>query len=211
MERKPDMTMARPQRNSEKTPTARLCSHLNAWRPRPDEEKKRIQSLFTPQSLDAGQFFLCAGDLQHWIGFNLQGVLRYFYIDHLGRERNKHFCLENDWAMSLTAFLEAAPALFYIQALESVEMLCISTAAVRDLLGRSVYWRAYYRHLLERSHAIKETGEARFLMNDALGRYHAFLQDFPGLPDRIRQHHIAAYLGISSVSLSRLRRGLAAS
>lgn len=113
--------------------------------------------------------------------------------------------------MSLTAFLEAGPALFDIQALESIEMLCIPTATVRDLLGRSTYWQAYYRHLVERSYVIKEIREARFLMNDALGRYQAFLEDFPGLPDRIRQHPIAAYLGISSVSLSRLRRGLTVS
>lgn len=187
-------------------PIDTLYAHMNAWRPLPEEEKQPIRMRFVFETIDAGQFFLRAGEHQKFIGFNFKGVFRYYYIDHEGRERNKHFCLENDWVMSLTAFLEAAPALFFIQALESCEILSIPADSVHGLIAQSAYWRAYYRHLLERYYVIKEKREARFLMNDARGRYLSFLKDYPGLPARIRQHHIAAYLGISSVSLSRLRK-----
>jgi CRP-like cAMP-binding protein len=183
-----------------------LCAHLNDWRPLPEVERRRIQAAARLQTVDAGAHFLRAGEMQPRIGFNLQGVFRCYYIDHEGRERNKHFCLENDWVMSLTAFLEAAPALFSIQALESGAVICLPVAAVRELLGASAYWRAYYRHLLERYYVIKEKCEARLLMNDALGRYRAFLAEFPGLAVQIRQHQIAAYLGITPVTLSRLHR-----
>jgi hypothetical protein len=55
---------------------------------------------------------------------------------------------------------------------------------------------------LERYYVIKEKREARLLMNDARGRYRAFLAEFPGLAVRIRQHQIAAYLGFTPGSYS---------
>jgi len=43
-------------------------------------------------------------------------------------------------------------------------------------------------------------------MQDAKARYQQFLKDYPGLESRVRQYHVASYLGISPVSLSRLMK-----
>ena len=150
-----------------------------------------------------------AGDRQETIAFNLKGVFRYFYVDYEGRECNKHFVLENEWIVSLTAFIDNAPALFSIQALEEADVLTASADAVRSLLANSAHWQALYNRLLEANYVFKEKREAQFLINDAKGRYLAFLDAYPSLSDRIRQHHIASYLGMTSVSLSRIRSTLA--
>jgi len=181
---------------------------LNQWRPLPREERRRIEILFKRRHLAREDYFLSAGDRQEFVGFNLNGVFRYFYVDYEGRECNKHFVLENEWLLSLTAFIEHAPALFSIQALEECDILVAAVDAVRRLLAHSPYWQALYGQLLERYYVVKENREAQFLMNDAKGRYLAFLDAYPSLSHRIRQHHIASYLGMTSVSLSRIRSRL---
>jgi len=178
---------------------------LNQWQPLPPEERRQAESLFKPRRLVKNEFFLSAGEQQKSVGFNLKGVFRYFYVDYEGRECNKHFVLENEWVVSLTAFIDSAPALFSIQALEAADILSAPADAVRHLLVDSPYWQTLYKRLLETNYVLKERREAQFLMNDAKGRYLAFLDAYPSLSERIRQHHIASFLGMTSVSLSRIR------
>jgi CRP-like cAMP-binding protein len=47
-----------------------------------------------------------------------------------------------------------------------------------------------------------------FLTKDAAGRYLDFLSEYPGLEARVRQRHIASYLGMTPVTLSRIRSRL---
>lgn len=42
-------------------------------------------------------------------------------------------------------------------------------------------------------------------MFDAKSRYKIFLRDFPQYQNRIKQEHIASYLGISPETLSRIK------
>ena len=53
---------------------------------------------------------------------------------------------------------------------------------------------------------VKEAREKEFLPDSLETRYRRFLKDFPGLADRIPQYHIASYLGVTDVALSRIRR-----
>jgi CRP-like cAMP-binding protein len=54
----------------------------------------------------------------------------------------------------------------------------------------------------------KERREATLLLDDAKTRYLNFLEEYPGLETRLKQYHIASYLGITPVSLSRVRAQL---
>ncbi|MNL75244.1 hypothetical protein D3C87_2010170 [compost metagenome] len=62
------------------------------------------------------------------------------------------------------------------------------------------------RNSVERLYIRKEERERELLFLSALQRYEAFLVKYPGLENRIPQYHIASYLGISPVSLSRMLR-----
>ena len=52
----------------------------------------------------------------------------------------------------------------------------------------------------------KEQREAEFLLGDALTRYRNFRRRYPGLEARLAQYHVASYLGITPVALSRIRK-----
>ncbi len=77
---------------------------------------------------------------------------------------------------------------------------------VVHLFKQSQYWEKLGRILAEQLFVKKETREASFLLDNAEARYIRFLKDYPNLEDRITQYHIASYLGITPVMLSRIRQ-----
>jgi CRP-like cAMP-binding protein len=69
-------------------------------------------------------------------------------------------------------------------------------------------WPAWYHHLLAVQLRIKEEKELLLLTESPQARYQHFLQRFPELDARVPDHQIAAYLGITPISLSRIRKRL---
>lgn len=65
-----------------------------------------------------------------------------------------------------------------------------------------------YIWLLENSLAYKIHRENSFLIKSATERYVDFKRENPDLERRVNQKYIASYLGITPVSLSRIRRAL---
>lgn len=187
---------------------SQMIDHLAKIKRVPDHEINRIRILFKEETIEKGQCFLSAGEKQTRIGFNLTGVFRYYYLDIKGRERTKHFSVENDWVLSLSAFLDRKPALFFIESLGKSRILSIPVDRVSALIQQSSYWQEIYRGMLETYYLRKEKREAQFLLNGAKKRYLDFVKEYPDLLDRISQQHIAAYLAVTPVTLSRIRSDL---
>ncbi|WP_373687933.1 hypothetical protein [Clostridium estertheticum] len=55
---------------------------------------------------------------------------------------------------------------------------------------------------------LKEEHASSFKLLNSLEQYKQFLSAYPGLEKRIKQCHLASYLGITPVSLSRIRKKL---
>jgi CRP-like cAMP-binding protein len=93
---------------------------------------------------------------------------------------------------------------YYFQALEDSIVLKIERVEDRECLSHPC-WQEIFAKEIERVHTIEERRIKQLLLADAETRYFNFLQDFPGLEGRIKQSHIASYVGVSPVSLSRIR------
>ncbi len=93
----------------------------------------------------------------------------------------------------------------YIEALENSTVYELEYLEWLTLRKENSCWDLFLITLLEGAFATKEKRERELLLLDAEERYNIFKNEFPGLESRIRQHLIASYLGISPVSLSRLK------
>lgn len=174
----------------------------------PREERRRFFQRKKTITLAKDEYFLMAGDVPEYIGFVRSGLLRLFYINSDGVEVNKHFCVERTLAISYSAFLLREESKFYIQALEDTRLLAIDYQTYLDLLNGHVCWQVVARKLAQLLFILKEKRESEFLLHDARQRYLQFLQDYPGLENRLSQYHIASYVGITPESLSRIRADL---
>lgn len=169
-------------------------------------ELDKLLGFFTYRLLQPGDYFVHDGEQSTQLAFVNAGLLRFFYQTPDGKEFNKSFITENQFAAAYSAYLTDMPARFNIQALEETHLLVAELSRVVALFDQQRCWEKLGRLLAEQLYIKKETREAEFLLDDAETRYHNFQRTYPGLEERLAQYHVASYLGITPVALSRIRR-----
>lgn len=117
-----------------------------------------------------------------------------------------HSVLKNDMCGSFYSSLTRTPCRFGIQALEKTRVIKARFADFTRLFDTDIRWERLGRVLAEQHFILKEQREAALLLDDAETRYRQFLEDYPGLDKRIAQYHIASYIGVTPVTLSRVRK-----
>lgn len=146
-----------------------------------------------------------AGRTPAAVFFVNQGLIRVFALDQEGREHTIHFALAGRFIADYAAFLQQIPACYTLEALEPTEVVVVPRQAIeqgyRDLpegqqLGRLI--AEYY--FIYQDQRIKD-----LITLSPAARYAALDEVFPTLTNRVPQHLIASYLGITSVHLSRVK------
>jgi CRP-like cAMP-binding protein len=174
----------------------------------PDRELAQLVAIFRPAHLIQGQFFIQAGDIPQTLGFLVSGICRLYYIDDTGTEWTKSFCVANDVVAAYSALLLGETSPFFIQALTDCSLLVAQYTAYQAITSEHGCWQILKRKLAETLFIKKEKRESQLLLDDARTRYRKFLAEYPGLEAQVKQYHIASYLGITPVSLSRIRTQL---
>jgi CRP-like cAMP-binding protein len=187
---------------------SKLSETLKKYHDIPEHELNKICELFYPCKLQKGEFFIQCGFLSDTVGFIVSGLLRYYYIDKNGIEYTKAFAAENDFAVSYASMLLKQPSPFSIQALENTLLLCIKYTDLEKIMNSSLCWCILARKVIEKVYIQKQKREKELLLDDAQTRYINFIKQHPSFHKRIKQHYIASYLGISPVSLSRIRKNM---
>jgi len=197
------------ENRDDKKTFSQLIRYLQSIAEIPEDEMKLIGRFVHIMHLKKGDLFIRAGEVPELSGFICKGLMRVFYIDEHGRDFTKLFNLEFDFITSFGAFIERKVSHLNVEALEDTTLCVISYDTFRMFIDRHLCWLKIYTRSLEKFYVIKERREGELLWNDAKSRYAQFLKDFPGIEKRVRQYHIASYLGISPVSLSRIRASYA--
>lgn len=154
--------------------------------------------------------FILAGDVPTTFAFVVEGLFSQHYVGPGGDLVIKYFFPENRIAASVSATLLAQPSLFTITALEDSTVLEYEFAAFKSLVAEFPDIAAFYIAYMERHWIVeKDPGEIAFRHDDAMKRYRDFIGREPELHKRLKQHHVAAWLGITPESLSRLRKAIA--
>ncbi len=158
-----------------------------------------------------GSDFIAEGQIPRRAAFVLKGLFSQHYTAPDGGSVIKYFFPEQRIAASVSAMLLGKPSAFAITALESSLVLEYSFAEFKKLVARHADIAAFYIRYMEQHWIIeKEPVEVSLRHDSAKTRYVRFSQEHPELLKRLKQHHIAAFLGIAPESLSRIRKEVAA-
>lgn len=141
------------------------------------------------------------------IFFINRGIIRVIVTDNGGTEHTIHFALEHQFIADYSSFMLRQPALYTLQAIEETEVTVIPRAAIEwgyenmrqgDKLGRLVaeFYFIYQDNRVKNLYA-----------RSPKERYDSIAEVFPNIHNRVPQHMIASYLGITPVHLSRLKKG----
>lgn len=183
----------------------RLRNGFELLSPLPDSEWEYFCSYLGAKIFNPDELLFKAGEPVTNFYFIISGLVRYFYLTEAGKECNKAFAMENDMVGSLSALVLKTPCRYSVQALERSEVLILPVKVLEDCFDRHPAWERIGRLHAERVAVKKEIREGEFLLDSAEVRYKRLLAEHPALIDRVRQYHIASYLGITDVTLSRIR------
>ncbi|MCH6198809.1 Crp/Fnr family transcriptional regulator [Aquiflexum sp. LQ15W] len=146
------------------------------------------------------------GTVPNEIFFIAKGIVRVVVTDNAGTEHTVHFAMENQFIADYTSFLTNQVSIYTLQALEETTVAILP----RD----AVYWG--YENLKEGQKMGRLIAEFYFVYQDtrlrnmysrtSKERYDSISEIFPGIHNRVPQHMIASYLGITPVHLSRLKK-----
>lgn len=157
-------------------------------------------------ALPAGAALLQAGQQATQTAIVSEGGLREYYLLEDGTERAKSFNLPGELAGSLADLLTDAPSRTWVVAEVPTVLLVTPWSAYTALHEKSMGWQRLARRVAEDLYLRKVAREYELLALDAEGRYRKALERWPTLEDVFLQRHIASYLGVTPVHLSRLRK-----
>ena len=169
-----------------------------------------LAPFFELLQLKRNEYLIREGEIARYCYILQEGVVRVFYNKE-GNEYNKTFFVPGTFPTPLTALLSQAPCAISFQALVPCQVARFSYKAFTDLFARHRCLESLFRKILEQIWIKKERHDIRMVTNDATTNYHIFQQEFPELENQIPQYHIASYLGITPIQLSRIRAQLAKS
>ncbi len=152
--------------------------------------------------------FAREGKVCDQIAFILDGSVRYYYIKD-GEEITSYFSFEHEFTSSYNSFLTRQPANNYIQALEDTQLLTLDYEDVQKMYADPIlaYKMERFGRLIAEFYLIcYDERVTSFVTQSPEERYLKLLENGREILQRIPQHYIATFLGITPVSLSRIRR-----
>ncbi len=181
-----------------------LLHMLNEIYPLSPSLKLHLCSILEARKVRRRAHLLKAGQVCRNICFIEKGLLRCYYIRH-GAEVCSWFMKERDVVISVDSFFRQQPGYEYIQALEDTILHFISYEQLQQTYQEFPEFNYIGRVLTERYYSLSEQRLYSLRMQRAIERYQFMLVNFPDLNGRVPGKHLASYLGITSVTLSKIR------
>lgn len=162
----------------------------------------------TLSSLKKKNYFAEQGRVCDKVGFIVKGAVRYFHVKD-GEEITGYFSFENEYLSSYKSYLTGMPSLTYVQALEDTKLITFTKSDMDQMLNDPMlaYKMERFGRLIAEDYLIcYEERIASFITQSPEERYLQLLSNGREILPRMPQHYIANYLGITPVSLSRIRK-----
>lgn len=186
-----------------------ILQHISRYIKLNEAETAFFITLLQAKQIKRKAFLLKAGDICRAESFIVKGCLRAYMIDDNGFEHIIMFGVEDWWIGDLYSFLTQSPSHYFIEALEDTEVLQISKANLDKLYEAVPKFERFFRLIFQNAFVAQQQRINQNLSFTAEQRYIEFITKYPQLEQRLSQKHIAAYLGMTPVFLSMLRRKMA--
>tara|TARA_B110000971_G_C19956900_1_gene476093 strand:- start:545 stop:1129 length:585 start_codon:yes stop_codon:yes gene_type:complete len=137
------------------------------------------------------------------------GCLRTYFIDKSGKEHTLQFAINDWWISDYTAFFNTTKAIMYIETIQDATLYKISRKNMEGLFLEIPQLETFFRKKMEKAFTSFQKRILSSLAQSAKERYLTFINTYPNIEQSVKNYHIASYLGITTESLSRIRKELA--
>ena len=131
--------------------------------------------------------------------------MRSYLVDNSGQEHITTFALEG-WTISdLSSFMHEQISILNMDALEDCELILISKASHDELLRTVPKYETYIRMLITDAYVALQKRTLSMISTSPEERYKTFISLYPNIVQRVPQHMIASFMGLSPETISRIR------
>ncbi|GGG16278.1 Crp/Fnr family transcriptional regulator [Pontibacter amylolyticus] len=164
----------------------------------------QLTALMQRQELPKGSILFREGEVSHKVFFIERGIARAFCYRN-DQEVTFWFGAENEMLLSYYSYVANKPGYETVELLENAVVHAIDLARLQDLYLNNIELANWGRKLAEYELIKTEERFMVFQFQSATERYKALLEQSPGLIQRVPLNQIASYLGVTQVTLSRIR------
>ena len=173
-----------------------------------DDELALIRSKAVERRLRKKEYLLRKGEVCRYKVFVCKGILRNFRTREDGSEHIMLFSPENWWTTDPENHDHNTPSRQNIDAIEDSEVILWNKKDFAELYTQVPGLRSYSEKLISRSMDMSRQRLFTALSATPEERYDEFIETYPGLSGRLPLQMVAAYIGVSLKTLSRLRHSL---
>jgi CRP-like cAMP-binding protein len=171
-----------------------------------DSDFEHFSSYFTLKKLRKRQYLLQQGDICRHLYYVNKGCLRSFEVDNADKEHILQFSVEDWWVGDMVSSLTQTPSQINIECLENCEILQIEQVALEKLYFEIPQLERFFRIITQNAYIAAQRRLLAVMSKPALERYLDFADRNPHIMQRVPNHLVASYLGITPESLSRLKK-----
>jgi CRP/FNR family transcriptional regulator, anaerobic regulatory protein len=183
----------------------KLLQAFNRLIPLTPSQKDELRRVTSFLELPKGSLLLERGQISNHLYFIIEGAIRSIYY-HDEKEVVPWFAFEGDIINSHFSFVHRIPTQESIILISDCKFLSISHESMQYLYNKDPVWGHLSRIFVERYYIDVQQRLISFLSVSADERYEQLLLQHPNIEARVKQCHIASYLGIRPETLSALRR-----
>ena len=168
-----------------------------------------FHALLEHRTVPKKTYLLREGEVCNFEAYVIKGCVRTFYIDQNGSEVIIQFGIEDWWLGDVASFHDQVPSKLFIETLEDSELLVFSPQTKEELLMKVPKFERVFRLLIQRNLSATLNRLVKTIAQNGEQKYLDFISRYPTIPQRVPQHYIASYLGITPEFLSKIRKRLA--
>lgn len=181
-----------------------LREHIEKIVPLTDDEFAFVSSHFISKKYKKHQFLIQEGEPVRYHYFVVSGLLKLVYTDDTARQHIVSFAMEDWWESDFYAFYTQTEATMSLVCLEDTEVLCLTLSDYKKLCDDDQKMNRFFLEKANFGFLGAQRRIISWLTSNSQERYEQLLKQYPALIQRVPKSLLAAYLGVSRETLSRL-------
>ncbi|MBO1513649.1 Crp/Fnr family transcriptional regulator [Metabacillus bambusae] len=183
-----------------------LLKYMTKFTSLSEEEQQKISEELLIEEYKKGTILLRQGDVPTKCYFVLKGCVRQYFIDELGKEITSNFYTEEQAIASFNHHKQDKSSKYFLTCLEDSILVVGDIDKEKDMYNKYSQLESMTRKMIEINLGEVQDDYALFINYSPEERYKALLMKRANLVDRVPQHQLASYLGITPESLSRIKK-----
>jgi CRP-like cAMP-binding protein len=173
------------------------------------EEIVKIESKFKKIILKKKDVVLETGKTVHYQYYISSGCLRTYFVDNSGKEHTVQFAIKDWWISDYTAFFTTSKAVMTIDCIQDASVYKVSKIDMESLYPEIPQLETFFRQKMEMAFAGFQKRIIGNLSQSTKEKYTSFISTYPNIEQSVKNYHIASYLGVTTETLSRIRKEIA--